>query len=300
MANSALQTPEKAFLNLDFLNSPSQEKVDFCNDVYGDVKPMDDFFNDRSHMGSTYLQCAKFQMEESSNWERNNSETNKFRKNNLENYDFHQYNDPQNVGFNPHNFDKIAQFNKDFSPEELFNPEHVEDAEKMQILGNSKCTSMKKFTCRFDIQIPNEPKFRVARKIIGYKGGNMKQIIDMCKLRDHKNRYGVKLRLRGRGSGFKEGSDNKESDDDLHLCVSSQFLEYGSMDMITVFPFYKENIIAAFEVFKLACESVEALLLKIYKEYGMYMMDKHQVQVKLSIKKSENSPALMMYQMHGY
>ena len=27
MSDSALQTPEKAFLNLDFLNSPSQDKV---------------------------------------------------------------------------------------------------------------------------------------------------------------------------------------------------------------------------------------------------------------------------------
>ena len=175
----------------------------------------------------------------------------------------------------------------------------MENFENMQILGNPKCTSMKKFTCRFDIQIPNEPKFRVARKIIGYKGGNMKQIIDLCRLKDHKNRYAVKLRLRGRGSGFREGPDNKESDDDLHLCVSSQFLEYGSMDMLTVFPFYKENIIAAFEVFILACESVESLLLKIYKEYESFMAEKHQAQIKLSIKKSENSPALMMHQMQG-
>jgi hypothetical protein len=43
---------------------------------------------------------------------------------------------------------------------------------------NTKCTSMNKFTCRFDIQIPNESEFRVAKKIIGYKGGNLKRICE--------------------------------------------------------------------------------------------------------------------------
>lgn len=117
---------------------------------------------------------------------------------------------------------------------------------------NLKCTSMKKFTCRYDIQIPNESQFRVARKIIGFKGGNMKKIIDDCKLRDPKNKYGVKLRLRGRGSGFKEGPGNCESDDDLHLCVSSQFLDSAGFGVQALFPFQNENVLRAYDVFKLA------------------------------------------------
>lgn len=30
----------------------------------------------------------------------------------------------------------------------------------------------------------------------------------------------IKLRLRGRGSGYKEGPNKAESDDPLHLCIS--------------------------------------------------------------------------------
>lgn len=66
-----------------------------------------------------------------------------------------------------------------------------------------------KLTCRYDIQIDNDRDFQVAKKIIGAKGCNMKQIIDGTL---HNTPYDstkendlVKLRLRGRGSGFKEG-----------------------------------------------------------------------------------------------
>ena len=55
----------------------------------------------------------------------------------------------------------------------------------------------------------------------------------------------LKLRLRGRGSGFKEGPNNKESTENLHLCISAKNKE----------------------VYDLACEGVERLLNKIYNEY---------------------------------
>lgn len=35
----------------------------------------------------------------------------------------------------------------------------------------------------------------------------------------------VKLRLRGQGSGYKEGPEKLESNEPLHLCVSSRYLE---------------------------------------------------------------------------
>ena len=139
---------------------------------------------------------------------------------------------------------------------------------------NLKCTSMKKFTCRYDIQIPNESQFRVARKIIGFKGGNMKKIIDACKEQDPRNKFGVKLRLRGRGSGFKEGPENCESDDDLHLCVSSQFLDSNGVGVQALFPFQNENVLKAYDVFKTACYYVESLLDKIYKEYQAFQVQK--------------------------
>lgn len=66
-----------------------------------------------------------------------------------------------------------------------------------------------KFTCRYDIQIENDKEFQVAKKIIGSKGYNMKQIIDNALNEtgyDQRTESDlIKLRLRGRGSGFKEG-----------------------------------------------------------------------------------------------
>jgi hypothetical protein len=66
-----------------------------------------------------------------------------------------------------------------------------------------------KLTCRYDIQIENDREFQVAKKIIGAKGCNMKHIIDGTLFGtnfDLKTENDlIKLRLRGRGSGFKEG-----------------------------------------------------------------------------------------------
>ena len=165
---------------------------------------------------------------------------------------------------------------------------------------NSKCTSMNKFTCRFDIQIPNESEFRVARKIIGYKGSNMKRIIDMCRIKDTMGQFGVKLRLRGKGSGFKEGPDNKESNDDLHLCVSSKFLEVFDTNLDSMLPYYRQNILEAYEIFKFAWRGVEALLFRIYEEYKQFMFTKENTVVQLNIKKFENNPALLLSQMGDY
>ena len=72
-------------------------------------------------------------------------------------------------------------------------------------------SSVRKYTCRFDIGIDNEKEFQVARRIIGQKGCNMKKIVDVS---------GAKLRLRGKGSGYLEGPSKSESPEPLHLCVS--------------------------------------------------------------------------------
>ena len=39
----------------------------------------------------------------------------------------------------------------------------------------------------------------------------------------------VKLRLRGKGSGFKEGPKQEESKEPLHLCISSRFYDKYKM-----------------------------------------------------------------------
>lgn len=82
-----------------------------------------------------------------------------------------------------------------------------------------------KYTCRYDIQIPNEREFQVARRLIGAKGCNMKRIISQCSKNMPQVTDVVKLRLRGKGSGFKEGPKQEESKEPLHLCISSRFYQ---------------------------------------------------------------------------
>ena len=78
----------------------------------------------------------------------------------------------------------------------------------------------------------------------------MKKIIDECKLIENNNNNNeiIKLRLRGKGSGYKEGPQNKESDEPLHLCISAKNQEG----------------------MKKACECVNDLLNKIYDDYKKF------------------------------
>lgn len=131
-----------------------------------------------------------------------------------------------------------------------------------------------KYTCRYEIQIENEKEFQVARKIIGSKGFNMKKIIDLC-LKENKIECSkseiqdiVKLRLRGKGSGYKEGNVQEESKEPLHLCVSSKYPE----------------------TFQTACKYVEELLNCIYEEFKSFLRKKGFQEIELKIKKMELSP----------
>ena len=113
-----------------------------------------------------------------------------------------------------------------------------------------------KFTCRYNVMIENDKNFQVAKKIIGSKGCNMKTIIDSA-LQKFPNLFGpksnkkdaLKLRLRGKGSGFKEGPEQRESDEPLHLCISAKYE-----------PIYMTS-----------CKLVEDLLNKIYQDYLGYL-----------------------------
>jgi len=58
----------------------------------------------------------------------------------------------------------------------------------------------------------------------------------------------VKLRLRGKGSGFKEGPRQEESNEPLHLCISSRF----------------------FDKYSTACNHVQELIMNVYEEYKRY------------------------------
>ena len=104
-----------------------------------------------------------------------------------------------------------------------------------------------KYTCKYEILIPNDKDFQVARRLIGSKGCNMKKILNECKQNNNLN-DNIKLRLRGRGSGYKEGPQNKESDEPLHLCISAKNQEE----------------------MKKACGLVDDLLSKSYDEYKKF------------------------------
>lgn len=79
----------------------------------------------------------------------------------------------------------------------------------------------------------------------------------------------IKLRLRGQGSGFKEGPENCESPEPLHLCVSSKYYEK-----------YLE-----------ACKLVEKLLKDLYYEYNSYCRYRGRPTRNYRIMKMENNPA---------
>ena len=90
----------------------------------------------------------------------------------------------------------------------------------------------------------------MARRLIGAKGCNMKKIIETCSKNAPQGMANdiVKLRLRGKGSGFKEGPRQEESKEPLHLCISSRF----------------------FDKYKQACDMAQELLLNVYEEYKKY------------------------------
>ena len=124
---------------------------------------------------------------------------------------------------------------------------HQQNQNQKQFNPNYEEKNYGKYTCKYEILIPNDKDFQVARRLIGSKGCNMKKILNECKQNNNIN-DNIKLRLRGRGSGYKEGPQNKESDEPLHLCISAKNQEE----------------------MKKACGLVDDLLDKIYDEYKKF------------------------------
>jgi len=120
----------------------------------------------------------------------------------------------------------------------------------------------RKYTCRFLIGIDNDKEFQVARRLIGSKGSNMKKIVQQTD---------AKLRLRGQGSGYFEGSGQKESSEPLQLCISCT------------------NV----EGYKTAVRLTEELLRKVHDEYRGFCRDNNMAIPDLQINLSENPIASM-------
>lgn len=95
----------------------------------------------------------------------------------------------------------------------------------------------------------------------------MKKIVELC-ARDMmlQAQDVVKLRLRGKGSGFKEGPSKLESEEPLHLCISSKF----------------------HEKYLTACEQVELLISEVYSEYDDYCVECDEDPPMLRVKKQES------------
>ena len=104
--------------------------------------------------------------------------------------------------------------------------------------GPQPIAASSRWSCRFVIgaEIMHRD-FPVVGRIIGPQGEHMKNIHEVT---------GAKLRLRGKRSNFREGTDNRESDDPLHLCVTAaDDLNYQR-----------------------ACEMVERLMGGVYQDYS--------------------------------
>ena len=153
-------------------------------------------------------------------------------KNNLMNQNMQQMNNPQ--------FNQNLQNN--FNQNMINNPNSNGGNTNN---NNNDEKNFGKYTCKYEILIANDKDFQIARRLIGSKGCNMKKIINECKSGDGEN---IKLRLRGQGSGYKEGPQNKESDEPLHLCISSKNPEE----------------------MKKACLLVDELLNRIHEDYIKY------------------------------
>jgi len=106
-----------------------------------------------------------------------------------------------------------------------------------------------KFLCTFMVSIRDDPLFCVARRIIGPYGKHMKNISQMIS--------GAKVRLRGRGSGFKERDTGMESPEELQINVS----------------------VSTKEGYQLCKHLLATLLKKIYDEY--HRVSGHSVSLRL-------------------
>jgi len=204
----------------------------------------------------------------------NNNMNNNFNNNNNNNNSMSQ-NSSQMMGgdFSPLTKGKNGggNFNlnrKNSGTSNTFNDGGSQNGDDRKSNASNRDSNNGKYTCRFEIQIENDKEFQVARRLIGAKGCNMKKIVEMCS----KNQDGtsiqdaVKLRLRGKGSGYKEGPFNKESDEPLHLCISSKFMDR----------------------YKVACQLVNELVSTVYEEYKKYCEKTNKTAVPfLAVRKEE-------------
>ena len=103
--------------------------------------------------------------------------------------------------------------------------------------------------------------------MIGAKGANMKKILKECSQGAKTTTASViKLRLRGKGSGFLEGPRHEECKEPLHLCLSTCF----------------------HDKYLLAKKRITELITKIYSDYNRYCVKSGKSIPNLKIKIRED------------
>jgi hypothetical protein len=118
-----------------------------------------------------------------------------------------------------------------------------------------------KYVSRYIVQIENDKNFPVTRMIIGNSGKLLRDILvkNCIKYGD----YTTKIRLRGKGSGYKEGPKNEESNDPMELCISS----------LNMFSYVR------------CSNEIENLLKNVYYQYYLYQCNNKD--------KNNNEPIVM-------
>ena len=132
---------------------------------------------------------------------------------------------------------------KEYIPKNKKNNEKEKD---VKFHTNSTRDYQFKYVSRYIVQIENEKNFPVTKMIIGNNGKLLRQILleNCINLGDHT----TKIRLRGKGSGYKEGPKNEESKDPMELCISS-------LNMLS---------------YMRCSQAIENLLLNVYYQYYLY------------------------------
>ena len=117
-----------------------------------------------------------------------------------------------------YNLEEIVQNNqyKEYFPKNI---KEKEKEKEVKFQTNSTRDYKFKYVSRYIVQIENEKNFPVTKMIIGNNGMYLRNILynNCIKFGDQS----TKIRLRGRGSGYKEGPNKEESKDPMELCISS-------------------------------------------------------------------------------
>ena len=158
------------------------------------------------------------------------------------------------------NLEEIVQ-NKQYKE---YIPKKIKEKE-VKFQTNSTRDYKLKYVSRYVVQIENEKNFPVRNMIIGNKGMQLRNI-----LYNNCIKYGdqsTKIRLRGRGSGYKEGPNKEESKEPMELCISSL------------------NLIS----FTNCSVEIENLLKQIYYKYYVYQCNNY---IEQSKDKNNNNDKL--------